>query len=128
MMYEIYLFAYNQNKEEIIMTEDLLRRILKEANEKEQYGLFFWPDWRTWDCFGFDIKQEGEEQYEFALSQILKGEEATITVECIGLSMTAVLAISVKKLECSKKFFEYVLEILQRRCYEGPVTLLPSNK
>lgn len=110
------------------MTEDLLRRILKEANEKEKYGLFFWPDWRTWDCFGFDINQEGKEHYEFALSQIQKGEEATITVEYIGLSMTAVLAISVKKLECSKKFFEYVLEILQRKCYEGTVTLLPSNK
>ena len=98
------------------MTEDLLRKILKEAKEKEQYGLFFWPDWTTWDCFGFDIKQEGKEHYKFALSQILKEEEATITIEYMGLSMTTVLAVSVKKLEDSKKFFEYVLEILHIHC------------
>lgn len=109
------------------MTEDLLRSILKEAKEKQQNGLFFWSDWRSWDWFGFDIK-EGEEHYEFALSQILKEEEATITVEYIGIDMPVVLAVSVKKLESSKKFFEDVLEILQRNCYKGPVTLLPSNK
>lgn len=110
------------------MTEDLLRRILKEANEKKQYGLFFWPDWKTWDCFGFDINKEGKEHYEFALSQILKGEEATITIEYIGFGMPGIFAVSVKKLEGSKEFFEELLEILQRKCYKGPVTLLPSNE
>lgn len=110
------------------MTENLLRRILEEAHENEQYGLFFWSNWKSWDSFGFDIKQEGEEHYELAVSQILKGEEATITVEYMGIVMPVVLAVSVKKLENSKKFFEDVLEILQKNRYVGPVTLLPSDK
>ena len=109
------------------MTEKLLRDSLKEAQEKGQIGLLIWANWTQWDDCAADIRQ-GNENYEFALSQILKEEEATITVEYIGIDMPVVIAVSVKKLESSKKFFEDVLEILQRNCYKGPVTLLPSNK
>ncbi len=68
------------------MTENVLRNILKEANEKEQHGLFIWPNWEAWERFGFEIQQE-DEKYESAISRILKGEDSLITIELVGISM-----------------------------------------
>lgn len=59
------------------MTELLLREVLKEAQRKEQQGMFFWTSWRFWDNCRNDMKL-GNDSYEFALSQIFLGKEATV--------------------------------------------------
>ena len=109
------------------MTEQLLRTAVKEAQEKEQIGLLFWANWTVWDDLAFDMKQ-GNEHYEIALSQISKGEEITIQTEWNGLSMPGIIAVSTQKLSSSDKFFTYVLSSCKEGHYEGPITLIPSNK
>ena len=109
------------------MTEQLLRNAVKEAQEKEQLGLFIWANWTVWDDLAFDMKQ-GNGRYDFALSQISKGEESTISTEWNGLSMPGIITVSMQKLSSSDEFFEYVLSICKEEHYKGPITLIPSNE
>lgn len=109
------------------MTEQLLRNAVKEAQEKEQLGLLIWANWTVWDDLAFDMKQ-GNEHYDIALSQLSKGEEATIQTEWNGLSMPGIIAVSMQKLSSSDEFFTYVLSTCKEGRYEGPITLVPSNE
>lgn len=109
------------------MTEQLLRNAVKEAQGKEQFGLLIWANWTVWDDLAFDMKQ-GNRHYDFALSQISKGEEATISTEWNGLSMPGIIAVSMQKLSSSDEFFAYVLSICKEGHYKGPITLIPSNE
>ena len=109
------------------MTEELLRDSLNEAQEKAQYGLLIWANWNQWDDHALDLKP-GNENYDFALSQIAKDEEATINAEWNGFSMPCIIAVSVQKLLSSKDFFTQVLRVCEEGHYEGPVTLIPANQ
>ena len=109
------------------MTEKLLRDSLNEAQKKGQDGLIIWANWRQWDDHALDLKP-GNENYDFVLSQILKGEEATIKAEWNGLSMSCIIAVSVQKLLSSNDFFTQVLKACEEGHYEGPVTLIPANQ
>ena len=106
------------------MTEKLLRDTLKEAQEKDQLGLFIWANWTVWDESGFEVTP-GNEHYDFAFSQISKGEEATIKADWNGLSMPGFIAVSVQKLNSSDEFFKQVLEACEKGHYKGPITLVP---
>ena len=44
------------------MTELLLRDVLKEAQRKEQQGMFIWTSWSFWDDCRNDMKL-GNESY-----------------------------------------------------------------
>ena len=109
------------------MTEKLLRDTLKEALEKKQSGLLIWSNWSVWDDWVFTL-QPGNENYNFALLQISKKEEATISVEWNGLSMPGLIAISVEKLNSSDEFFNHILKTCEKGLYGGPITLVPLNK
>lgn len=109
------------------MTEKILRDTLKEAQAKDQLGLLVWANWRVWNDSAFEMKP-GNKDYDFAFSQILKGEEATIRADWNGLSVPGFIAISVQKLNSSDEFFKHVLVTCQKGHYEGPITLVPSNK
>lgn len=109
------------------MTEKLLQDVLKEAQEKGQVGLFIWANWTVWDNIGFETKP-GNENYDFALSQIQKGEEATVQVKWNGLSMPGFISVSVQKLNSSEEFFNNVLNKCGEGHYQGPITLIPSNE
>lgn len=109
------------------MTEQLLRDTLKEANEKEQAGLLIWANWTVWDDCGYTTKP-GNEGYDFAFSQISRGEEATISADWNGLSMPGFIAVSTSKLNSSNAFFNYVLEVCKKGHYNGPITLVPLNE
>lgn len=109
------------------MTEKLLRDTLKEAQQKDQLGLLIWANWTVWDDSSFEVKP-GNESYDFAFSQISKGEEATISAEWNGLSMPGFIAVSVQKLNSSDEFFKYVLNACEKGHYEGPITLVPLNE
>lgn len=108
------------------MTKEVLQNVLKEAQEKKQWGLLIWANWTVWDDLAFEMK-EGNECYDVALSQISKEEEATISIEC-GFSMPGVIAVSVKKLSSSEEFFSQVLKICKEDHYKGPITLVPLNE
>ena len=109
------------------MIKNLLRNTLKEAQEKEQLGLLIWANWSVWDDSGYQMKP-GNKSYDFALSQIAKGEEATIKAEWNGLSMPGFIAVSVQKLNSSDEIFKQVLEACEKGNYKGPITLVPLNK
>ena len=109
------------------MTEKFLRGVLKEAQEKGQMGLLIWANWTVWDDLAFEMKPENE-SYDFALSQVSKGEEATISAEWNGLSMPGIIAVSVQKLSYSEEFFKDVLDKCEEGQYKGPITLIPLNE
>lgn len=109
------------------LTEQLLRDCVNEAQEKGQIGLFIWANWTEWDDFAFELK-EGHEHYDFALTQIKKGEEATIQVVWNGLTMPGLIAVSVQKMSSSNEFLRTILEICKNDYMEGPITLVPSNE
>lgn len=109
------------------MTEKLLRDVLKDAQEKDQIGLLIWANWSVWDDSGFEMRP-GNESYDFAFSQISKGEEATIKADWNGLSMPGFFAVSVQKLNSSEDFFKYLLDACEKDHYEGPITLVPLNE
>lgn len=109
------------------MTEKLLRNTLKEAQEKDQLGLLIWGNWTVWDDSGYQMKP-GNQHYDFAFSQISKGEEATIKTDWNGLSMPGFIAASVQKLNSSNEFFKQVLDACEKGHYEGPITLVPLNE
>ncbi len=109
------------------MTEELLRDSLNEAHEKAQDGLLVWANWNQWEDHVLDLKP-GNKNYDFALSQIAKGEEATIKAKWYGLSMPCFIAVSVQKLLSSNDFFTQVLKVCEEGHYDGPVTLIPANQ
>lgn len=74
-------------------------------------------NWTVWDDLGFEMKP-GNESYDFAFSQISKGEEVTISVEWNGLSMPGFISVSVQKLNSSTEFFKHVLEACEKGHYE----------
>lgn len=109
------------------MTEKLLRDSLIEAQGKGEIGLFIWANWRVWDDFAFEMK-EGDEKYDFAISQVLKQEEATISTQLCGFDAPGVLAVSISKMINSEEFFSHVLETCEKGNYKGPITFIPSNE
>lgn len=109
------------------MTEQFLRNAVKEAQEKNQLGLLIWANWSVWDDLSSEVTP-GSEYYNFALSQISNGEEATFSTEWQGLSMPGVIAISVQKLSSSNEFFSHVLSVCEKGNYQGPITLVPLNQ
>lgn len=109
------------------MIENLIRETLKEAQQKEQRGLLIWANWRVWDEFAFNMK-EGNENYDFALSHIERGETATIDFSMGGFYGTAIFAVPVEKLLSSTEYFENFVNMCNRKQMEGPITLVPSNE
>lgn len=109
------------------MTEKLLRDSLIEAQGKGEIGLFIWANWRVWDDFAFEMK-EGDEKYDFAISQVLKQEEATISTQLCGFQAPGIFAVPVTKMIKSEDFFKYVLEMCEKGNYKGPITFIPSNE
>ena len=109
------------------MKKRLLLDVLNEANQKGQVGLLIWANWAVWDECAFDMKP-GNKIYDFALSQISKGEEVTISAECNGFSMPGFIAVSVQKLSSSDEFLNFVLKMCEKGYYEGPITLVPLNE
>ena len=107
------------------MTEELFRNVLKEAQEGKQFGLFIWANWTVWNYWVLDTKP-GNEKYDLALSQILKGNKANISFVWNGLSMYGFIAIAVKRIISSNEYFKQVLNECKEH-YEGPITLIPSN-
>ena len=109
------------------MTENFLRDSLNEAQEKEQIGLLIWPTWNQWDDLSLEIRH-GNDYYNFALSQVTKNEEATLSITWSGLKMPGILVVPVQKLLDSEDFFNHVLDICEKSRYTGPITLLPLNQ
>ena len=109
------------------MTKRLLWDVLNEAKQKSQVGLLIWANWSVWDECAFDMKP-GNKSYDFALSQISKGVEATISAEWNGFSMSGLIAVSVQKLSSSKEFLNFVLQMCEKGNYDGPITLVPLNE
>lgn len=110
-----------------MITEQLLRDCVKEAQEKGQFGLMVWISWKDWDDLGCEVRP-GSEYYDFALYQIQKEEEATIDIDWGGLYGAGILAVSVKKLISSDEYFKDFLKVCEINQMKGPIVLIPSNK
>lgn len=109
------------------MIENLLRKTLKEAQEKGQHGLLIWVSWRVWDEFSFNMK-EGNENYDFAVFHIERGETTTIDFTMGGFYGIAIFAVPVEKLYSSPEYFESFVSMCREKQMEGPITLVPSNE
>lgn len=72
--------------------------------------------------------KQGNEIYDFALSQIEKGEEATVCSSCNGFSMPGFIATSIQKLLCSNDFFRKTLDFCEKNHFSGPITLFPITE
>ena len=110
-----------------MITEQLLRDCVKEAQEKDQIGLFIWSSWKIWDEHGFDMKGDNE-LYDLSLSQMKKGLTTTIDLVVGGLFGIAFFAVPLEKLNSSEEYFKQILEACKSRQMEGPITLIPSNE
>lgn len=106
--------------------EKLLRAVVKEANEKGQEGILIWASWIIWDEVADELK-EGNEHFDFAVRQSSNGEDGTITLDWLGLTMPAANIVSIKKLT-SEQYFQQILELCEEENFEGPITLLPLNE
>ena len=109
------------------MTEQLLRNCLKDAQEKAQIGILIWPNWTQWDEHHFEMKQ-GNKNYDFALSQVTKGDATVLAFEWNGFTMPGIIAVSVEKMLSSPVFFNHVLNLCEKSNYKGPITLVPLNE
>lgn len=109
------------------MTEELLRLAVNGAKNKGQVGLIIWSNWSIWDEVAYKL-EEGNKNYDLALTQVQKEEEATMDYEWAGFKMSAYLAVSVNKMSNSKEYFKKILEICQQEHYTGPITLIPLNE
>ena len=107
--------------------EEKLRSALKEAQEKGKIGLIIWANWSIWDEIAFEMKQ-GNEIYDFALSQIEKNEEATVCSSCNGFSTPGFIAAPIQKLLSFDDFFKKTLDFCERNHFNGPITLVPITE
>lgn len=110
-----------------MITEQLLRDCVKEAQEKGQYGLFVWVNMDSWDAMDSELKSNSAD-YDFAISQILKGEDATIFLQWAGFIFVGIFAVSVEKLSSSDEYFKDFLKVCEINRMKGPIVLIPSNK
>lgn len=60
-----------------MITEQLLRNCVKEAQDKGQFGLLIWSSWKIWDNFASDMEEKNE-NHDYALEKIKEGEIAAI--------------------------------------------------
>ncbi len=104
------------------MTEEILRNSLEEAKQRDQDGILIWSDWKFW-VDNYSCVKPGNENYDYAVSQILKGEDATISTEL----RTCFIAVPTKKM-LSSDYFSQVLRMCEDLKLKGPVTLIPENK
>ena len=108
-------------------TEQLLREAVKEADQKKQNGLLIWLSRTIWDE-ARGVLSEGNEHYDFALAQVSKGEDATITMDCFGFKIPAIFAVSVPKMKNSEEYFQMIVNACRNKDNIGPITLIPINE
>ena len=109
------------------ITENILWKALVEAIEINDIGLIIWPSWEEWENLSFKLHQ-GNEIYEYVLKKVKNNEVAIISSTYFGLKMTSILAVPVKNMIVSDKFFENILSICNKGTYQGPITFVVSNE
>ena len=108
-------------------SEQLLREAVKEADKKKEKGILIWLDRRFWDE-ARDALREGNEHYDFAISQVFKEKEGTITVNMFGFKTPAIYAVPVQKMKNSEEYFQMIIKACEYFNNVGPITFIPSNK
>ena len=108
-------------------SKQLLREAVEEANQKKQQGLLIWLSRRMWDD-SRDIMSQGNEHYDFAISQVFKDKDATITIDLFGLKTPAIFAVPVQKMKNSEEYFQMIINICEYFDNIGPITFIPSNE
>ena len=109
------------------LSEQILRNAIEKAEQKNQQGLLIWLSKSVWNDIG-DIICKGNEHYDFALSQIFREKEATITFDFFGIKMPAIYALPVQKLKNSEEYFQMVMNACKEYRSIGPILLIPSNE
>ena len=111
------------------MTEKFLRDALKEAQEKGQACLLVWANRDEFlnhsaklDTFIFLKKQKYEMVYGRTANMSSKG-----IANFVSSNRGWFMAIPVKKFE-NPRYFHYILQLLQREDYHGPISFIPSRE
>ena len=108
-------------------SEQLLRRVVEEADQKKQKGLFIWLSVNIWDDIR-DIMREGNEHYDFALTQVSEEKDATITVKWFGITLPVAFAVPVQKMKNVEEYFQTIMNICEDKGRIGPITFIPNNE
>lgn len=110
-----------------IFSEQLLRNAVEKADQKKQQGLLIWLSSRVWNEIGETIC-EGNEHYDFALAQVSKEKDATITYNWFGIKIPAIYAVPVKKMKNSEEYFQKIMNACREMGNIGPIVFIPSNE
>jgi len=105
----------------------LLREAVKEADKKKEKGMLIWLDRRFWDETR-DVMREGNEHYDFVVSQVSEEKDGTITANLLGLKTPAIFAVPVQKMKNSEEYFQSIIKACEYFDNIGPITFIPSNK
>jgi len=105
----------------------LLREAVKEADKKKEKGMLIWLDRRFWDETR-DVMREGNEHYDFVVSQVSEEKDGTITANLFGLKTPAIFAVPVQKMKNSEEYFQSIIKACEYFDNIGPITFIPSNK
>lgn len=110
-----------------MITEQLLRNCIKEAQEKGQTGIYVWANWQFRDMLDSEMRS-GNRVYEQMISQIENQKIAILDATIAGFCAVGVVAASVKELNSSNKYFKKYLKECQKRQMQGPVVFFPSQE
>lgn len=111
------------------MLKQILRDVLADAQKLGQTGLIVWSNRNNYNSWSSTFKQ-GNEYFDFVLSQVEKGERTPITFHWEGFTGPPIIAASVEKLTSSDKSFSNFLNACRIHSKEGPITItfVPSNE
>ena len=112
-----------------IMTEKFLREALEIGHENGQDCILVWAN-----LYEFDTNSIKLDSFTFLKNQeyeMVFGRPARMNIKCITDFVSSnkgwFMSIPVKKFE-NPRYFYYILQILQREEYHGPISFLPSKK
>lgn len=107
------------------MTRRMLKRIIAEAQEKGEKGIFVWTTWDIYSDYAGQIRP-GNNEYEKAFSKIREGKDSVVYLEEMGLTFPVLVAIPIEEV-LSEKGFQQLFQACNNNC-KGPITLVPSNE
>lgn len=107
------------------MTKRMLRRIITEAQEKGEKGIFVWTTWDIYSDYAGQIRP-GNNEYEKAFSKIREGKDSVVYLEEMGLTFPVLVAIPISEL-LSEEGLQQLFQTCEKHC-KGPITLVPSNE
>jgi hypothetical protein len=109
------------------MDAEKLRKIVEDAHQKGELGLFLWASLSAWDELMLEL-EPGNKDYDSIIRTLKTRKAITKKYSVSGLELIAFFSVPVESLFSSNSFFNMVLKACEAIHLSGPVTLIPSRK